>query len=199
MDEMGQGPWMCQCLSLKMAWWWEFTWSKWLGSVHIPTQYVQLWEVHGSPKEIYSQLCSARRKHLKGYGTEEVIEFCVDFITDLNSIGVPESRHKGRLSGKGTLGKKAYIGMVWTTISSIKHTTWFCKTPPWWVRIPRNTRTLYDLIFRGSLRPGLCIDTWKLSTVGYENISWVTRLFMSNCTCCLGNYLGISWHSQGTR
>jgi hypothetical protein len=42
----------------------------------------------------------------KGYGTEEVIEFYVDFIPDLKSIGVPESRHEGRLSGKGMLGKK---------------------------------------------------------------------------------------------
>ena len=46
----------------------------------------------------------------KGYGTKAVIEFCVDFIPDLNPIGVPESRHEVRLSGKGTLGKKAYIG-----------------------------------------------------------------------------------------
>jgi hypothetical protein len=27
----------------------------------------------------------------KGYGTEEVIEFCIDFISDLDPIGVPES------------------------------------------------------------------------------------------------------------
>ena len=27
----------------------------------------------------------------KGYGTEEVIEFCVDFIPDLDPIGVPKS------------------------------------------------------------------------------------------------------------
>ena len=54
----------------------------------------------------------------KGYGTEEVIEFCVDFIPDLNSIGVPESRHEGRLSGKGTLRKKAYIS---------KEDDYFCK------------------------------------------------------------------------
>ncbi|XP_066354190.1 uncharacterized protein [Miscanthus floridulus] len=47
----------------------------------------------------------------QGYGTEEVIEFCVDFIPDIAPIGVPESRHEGRLSGKGTLGKKTYIGM----------------------------------------------------------------------------------------
>ena len=66
----------------------------------------------------------------KGYRTEEVIELCVDFIPDLDPIGVPESRHEGRLCGKGTLGKKAYIGTVWKTIPSIKHTTRFYKTPP---------------------------------------------------------------------
>nr|ABA97043.1 transposon protein, putative, CACTA, En/Spm sub-class [Oryza sativa Japonica Group] len=43
----------------------------------------------------------------KGFGTEEVIEFCVEFIEDLRPIGVPESRHEGRLRGKGTLGRKA--------------------------------------------------------------------------------------------
>ncbi|XP_039824836.1 uncharacterized protein LOC120696054, partial [Panicum virgatum] len=43
------------------------------------------------------------------YGTEEVIDFCVDFIDDLKLIGVPESRYEGRLTGKGTLGKKSYV------------------------------------------------------------------------------------------
>jgi hypothetical protein len=47
----------------------------------------------------------------KGYGTEEVIEFCVDFIPDLKLIGVPESRYEGRLGGKGTLGKKTTYSM----------------------------------------------------------------------------------------
>ena len=42
----------------------------------------------------------------KGCGVE-VIEFCVDFIPDINPIDVPESRHEGRLSGKGTLGMKS--------------------------------------------------------------------------------------------
>ncbi len=45
----------------------------------------------------------------KGYGTEEVIEFCVEFIEDLRPIGVPESRYEGRLRGKGTLGRKAIM------------------------------------------------------------------------------------------
>jgi hypothetical protein len=44
-----------------------------------------------------------------GYGTEEVIEFCVDFIDDLKPIGVPESQYEGRLRGMGILGKKAYV------------------------------------------------------------------------------------------
>ena len=41
-----------------------------------------------------------------GYGTEEVIEFFVDYVPDLKPIGVPESRHEGRLKGRGTLGRK---------------------------------------------------------------------------------------------
>lgn len=45
----------------------------------------------------------------KGYGTEEVIEFCVDFLPDLKPIGVPESRYEGRLTGKGTLGRKSTV------------------------------------------------------------------------------------------
>ena len=45
----------------------------------------------------------------KGYGTEEVIEFCVDFLPDLKPIGVPESRYEGRLTGKGTLGRKTTV------------------------------------------------------------------------------------------
>jgi hypothetical protein len=43
----------------------------------------------------------------KGYVTKEVIEFCVDFVNSIDSIGVPVSRHEGRLLGKGTIGRKA--------------------------------------------------------------------------------------------
>ena len=45
----------------------------------------------------------------KVYGTEEFIEFCVDFIPDLKTIGVPQSCHEERLHGKGTLGSKLLI------------------------------------------------------------------------------------------
>ena len=58
--------------------------------------------------------CVRNRARLEGsiasaYGTEEVIDFCVDFIDDLKPIGVAESLYEGRLNGKGTLGKKSYI------------------------------------------------------------------------------------------
>jgi len=43
----------------------------------------------------------------KGYGTEEVIKFYVDFIDDLSPIEVLMSRHEGRLKGNGTVGKKS--------------------------------------------------------------------------------------------
>ena len=58
--------------------------------------------------------CVCNHAHPEGsiasaYRTEEVIDFCVDFIDDLKPIGVPESRYEGRLNGKGTLGKKSYV------------------------------------------------------------------------------------------
>jgi hypothetical protein len=56
----------------------------------------------------------------KGYETE-VIEFCVSFIPDLDLIGVPKSRHEGRLSFKRTLEKKHILARG--TIIFIKHTT----------------------------------------------------------------------------
>jgi hypothetical protein len=46
---------------------------------------------------------------VKGYGTDEVIEFCADFVPDLKPIGLPQSHHEGRLCGKGTIGKKPII------------------------------------------------------------------------------------------
>jgi hypothetical protein len=45
----------------------------------------------------------------KGYVTEEVIEFCVDFVYSIDSMGVLVSRQEGRLLGKGTVGRKACL------------------------------------------------------------------------------------------
>ena len=43
-----------------------------------------------------------------GIRTKEVIDFYVDYM-DLKPIGVPVSRHEGRLQGKGTLGEKTTL------------------------------------------------------------------------------------------
>jgi hypothetical protein len=46
---------------------------------------------------------------IEGYTTEEVIKCYADYIKDGKPIGVPVSRHHGRLSGKGTKGAKSII------------------------------------------------------------------------------------------
>src|SRR6185437_5385127 len=73
------------------------------------TQYVPFREVHGRIEEVRAQTFSPRRMHC--YGTEEIIEFCVDYLPDLNPIGLPVSHHEGRLKGKGTLGKKCNMNI----------------------------------------------------------------------------------------
>ena len=37
---------------------------------------------------------------------EEAIEFCTYYL-DIKRVGVPESRHEGRLRGKGMIGEKS--------------------------------------------------------------------------------------------
>jgi hypothetical protein len=46
---------------------------------------------------------------IKSYHTEEGVGCCIDYIKDKRAIGLPESRHEGRLSGKGTIGRKRFI------------------------------------------------------------------------------------------
>jgi hypothetical protein len=44
---------------------------------------------------------------VQGYYTEEVMEWALNYADTSNSIGVPKSHHEGRLTRKGTIGKKA--------------------------------------------------------------------------------------------
>ena len=46
---------------------------------------------------------------IEGYAIEDVIEYCTDYLQGVTSIGVPRSRHEGRLIGAGTLGLKNVI------------------------------------------------------------------------------------------
>jgi hypothetical protein len=44
---------------------------------------------------------------VQGYYTEEAVEWALNFANPSNPIGVPKSHHERRLTGKGTIGKKA--------------------------------------------------------------------------------------------
>ncbi|XP_052152536.1 uncharacterized protein LOC127770769 [Oryza glaberrima] len=46
---------------------------------------------------------------IEGYTTEEAVECCMDYIKDANAIGIPVHRHEGRLSGRGTVGRKQFF------------------------------------------------------------------------------------------
>jgi hypothetical protein len=43
---------------------------------------------------------------VQGYYTEEAVEWALNYADPSNPIGVPKSRHEGRLAGKGIIGKK---------------------------------------------------------------------------------------------
>jgi hypothetical protein len=43
---------------------------------------------------------------VQGYYTEEAMEWTLNYADSSNLIGIPMSHHEGRLTGKGTLGKK---------------------------------------------------------------------------------------------
>jgi hypothetical protein len=44
---------------------------------------------------------------VQGYYIEEAVEWALNYTGPTNPIGVPKSCHVGRLTGKGTIGKKA--------------------------------------------------------------------------------------------
>src|SRR5271157_652096 len=43
---------------------------------------------------------------VEGYVAEEVIEFCTEYMTGVEPIGIPRPKHEGRLRGVGTIGFK---------------------------------------------------------------------------------------------
>ena len=43
--------------------------------------------------------------------TEEIIEFCMDYIEGGRAIGIPMSRHEGKLLGKGISGRKTFMDL----------------------------------------------------------------------------------------
>jgi hypothetical protein len=44
---------------------------------------------------------------VQGYYIEEALEWALNYADPSNPIGVPKTHHEERLTGKGTIGKKA--------------------------------------------------------------------------------------------
>ena len=87
--------------------------------IHIADQIFVLGPVylhHMYPYERYMSIMKGyvrNRAHpegsmIEGYTTEEVLECYNDYMKDGKPIGVPVSRHEGRISGKGTKGRKTF-------------------------------------------------------------------------------------------
>ena len=47
---------------------------------------------------------------IEGYNTKEVIEYCLGYLKDNVSLGLPIPCFLGRLEGVGTVGRKIFIG-----------------------------------------------------------------------------------------
>ena len=54
---------------------------------------------------------------IEGYSTEEVVECCREYLKVQKGIGKPNSRHKGRLARKGTIGRKVFIDHDYKKVS----------------------------------------------------------------------------------
>ena len=62
---------------------------------------------------------------VEGYLTEEAIEsggpFCNRVLKDQVAIGLPPSRHEGRLNGRGRMGKKSYVPKDYNSVLEAHH------------------------------------------------------------------------------
>ncbi|GJR91574.1 uncharacterized protein Tco_0215585 [Tanacetum coccineum] len=45
---------------------------------------------------------------IEGYATEEAIEFYTEYSKGVKTVGIPQSRHEGKLHGEGTLGRQEF-------------------------------------------------------------------------------------------
>jgi hypothetical protein len=61
---------------------------------------------YGFLKSLVHNLLFSEEAIVRGYETIEAVEWAMGYMDPQNPIGVPRSRHEGRLSGVGTMGKK---------------------------------------------------------------------------------------------
>ncbi|KAK9049567.1 hypothetical protein SSX86_031464 [Deinandra increscens subsp. villosa] len=118
---------------------------------------------------------------VEGYTSEEVIEFCQGYLEGVESIGIPKTRHSGRLDGKGVIGKKAFIptrdSLETAHLVVLKHMT--CLTP----YLDEHIDTLR------ATHPGKD-KMWYVNTHNKELSSWLRRKVMETDTDETVNKLG---------
>lgn len=96
--------------------------------VHIVPQIIELGPLYLHQMWAYERYMAVlkgyvrNRAHLEGsmiegYTTEEVVECCLDYMSDANPIGIPVPRHDGMLSGKGTVGRKCFYDNDYKAVS----------------------------------------------------------------------------------
>ncbi|XP_015697630.2 uncharacterized protein LOC107305223 [Oryza brachyantha] len=55
---------------------------------------------------------------IEGYITEEAVECCMDYVKDANAIEIHANRHEGRLSRRGTVGRKQFFDNDYKKVSA---------------------------------------------------------------------------------
>ena len=88
------------------------------------------------------------------YIVEEAAEFCTEYLSNVESIGLPMSRHSGRLSGEGITGRR---------LLTISRTEW-------------EQAQLYVLHNDDEVQPYVTIHIDQLSSLNMNmNQNWITR------------------------
>jgi hypothetical protein len=54
---------------------------------------------------------------MEGYTTEEVVEYCTDYVKDGKRIGLSIPLHEGRLRGRGRMGQKTFVDRDYSLVS----------------------------------------------------------------------------------
>jgi hypothetical protein len=78
--------------------------TKLLGPVFLHQMYLYK-RFNGILKSFVRNQAYPKGSMVQGYCIEEAMEWALNYVDPSNLIGVPKSRHEGRLIGKGTIGK----------------------------------------------------------------------------------------------
>jgi hypothetical protein len=73
---------------------------------------------------------------MEGYTTEEVVEYCADYIKDGKRIGLSIPLHEGRLRGRGRMSQKSFVDRDY---NSVRHISVYYNNSRLLHRISRNT------------------------------------------------------------